>query len=185
MTEAHIAGIDLALTTGFGVLGLDGVCLAQGHWSNKAPLEGRKAEDRSVRDQVRFHNFQRELGQMLDIYPTLRTLAYEMVNTAASKGKAQIQLYGGWRALALAEAERRGLRVVPVANSTLRSVASPGGEPPEVKAALKTQKGARRAAWKAAVVRLAQEKWGLSSLTDDAADALWVAEACRIGRGGA
>lgn len=179
---ARIIGLDLALTTGFGVLDADGACLMHGHWKNHAPNEGRKAEDRSVRAQVRFLNFAQALSNMLDTYPSAEILAYEHVSPHGSTGGNQMQLFGGWRSLVLAEAQRRGILAVPVGNSTLRSVASPDGEPPAVKAIPKKQRKARREAWKAEIVRLARERWGLGDTTDDEADALWVAEACRLGR---
>lgn len=177
-----ILGLDLALTTGFAVLARDGALVAHGAWCNRAPNEGRKAEQREIRAQLRFMTFQRELRDVIHTYRAqLDLVAFEHLSPHGSVGGAQMQLYGGWRALTLATSWDAGLRAEPVGNSTMRSTASPDGEPDEVRATPRGQRKARREAWKSSTVRLAKERWSISrALTDDEADALWVAESARL-----
>lgn len=177
-----IFGLDMALVTGFALLE-DNSPPIYGTWRNYAPGEGTRSEDRSRREEIRFGTFRATLGRQLDNHPRIEKVAYEMV--WSHRGTAQAQLYGGWRAVVLATCNERGLQSWPVAWSTLKSVACGGVTPPAVAAIDRKRRRERRIAWKAAVVDAAQRRWGLpESLTDDEADALWVAEACRLGRGG-
>ncbi|PCJ25629.1 MAG: hypothetical protein COA94_06010 [Rickettsiales bacterium] len=183
MITPTIFGCDPALTTGFGLIDAAGDIATFGHWCNKAPHEGRKAEDRPRRDQIRAHTFAQQLRRILDGYPTIERLAYEWVWKHTST--AQSQLYAGWRALLLAECHARGIDVWPVAWSTLKSVAYEYAEPSEIAQVKATKvKAERRLASKALIIVAAKRRWTNAPFTEDEADGLWVSEACRLGRGG-
>ncbi len=176
---AQILGLDLGLTTGWGVL-REGAVVGMGHWCSRGPNEGRKAEVRYMRDALRFYAFREALISTLCEHPC-DMVAYELVEQQTSK--AQGRLYSGWRAMVLCVCAELGVRPWPVPQATLKSVASGGGTPDVVKSAPNNRE-ARRAAWKAYVIAAAERKWGITAPTDDEADAIWAAEACRLDRGG-
>lgn len=168
-------GLDLGLSTGFAVLDMDGKVVMHGSWKNNAPLEGKKGEDKPRRQQIRFHNFQASLIDLLKAFPEIKYVGYEYVWKHTST--AQTQLYGGWRGVLMATCQARNLTVTDVVWSKLKSE-SCGGKTP---ATVRQTKGlkARRVAWKAYVIEAAKDKWGITPKNDDVADALWAAEVVR------
>lgn len=167
----YVLGLDLGLSTGYAVINTSGI-VRHGCWTNKAPGEGKKHENKSCRQQLRFKHFYETLNDLLTSFPEITHVAYEYVWSHTST--AQTQLYGGWRALTLASCGIRNLRCSEIVWSKIKSeLGTNGKQPPELKAATTAQE--RREVWKKLSISKCYDKFGVTPENDDVADAIWVA----------
>jgi Holliday junction resolvasome RuvABC endonuclease subunit len=173
-----ILGLDFGLSTGWAVLDGERV-VDSGSWSNKQRGEGSKKENKRLRLSKRFGHFYKELEALLLTHP-VEYVAFEYV--WSHRGSRAAQAYAGYMSVMYLLCDQLGCTPWPVAWSTVKSVATLGETPVRIKV-LKGRE-LRRSAWKKELVDCAEEAWGIIPSNDDEADALWVAESCRQGRGG-
>ena len=149
-----LIGIDPGTACGWAVLSASGIRMASGTWA----LRPRRHEGGGMR----YVRVRRALEELLDTYAGA-SVAYEEVRRHSGTDAAQI--YGGIVAAITALCEVRGVEYVGVPVGTVKKLATGKGN-----------------AGKPAMIAAAYAKWFPSVvLTDDEADALWVAEAHRQG----
>ncbi len=150
----YYVGIDPGTKAGYAVLDADGDRLASGTWDC--------AIRRGEGDGWRIVRFGRHLTDLLQLYAP-RVVAYEEVRRHAGTGAAHV--YGALVGQVMRICEERSIPYAPVPVGTVKRTATGRGVAP-----------------KEEMIRTATLRWSHSPWDDNEADALWIAEAVRVGK---
>ncbi len=157
---SNIIGIDIGTACGWALIGPDGRRLASGEWDLKA----RRHEGGGMR----FLRFSRLLTELLE-GQQVEAVVYEEVRRHLGTDAAHI--YGGLVAQLQVVCETKRIPYTGIPVGKVKKVATGKGN-----------------AGKEAMIAAAKVRWPeladlVLALEDDEADALWVAEAWRLGHG--